>query len=145
MYVVEKSIWIDRSPDEVFDFHANHANRADWHGHVTRPEMITPLPLGIGTRFEIDANTAKRPTPMVIEITTFDPPRYYSYRSFAANAKTDSHHRFEAENGGTRFRVRIELYFKGIAKPFGWLILKFGLEKHFEQALIEINEVMENN
>ena len=91
MHIVEKSIWINRSPGEVFDFHANHANRAAWHEHVTRSEMMTHPPLGIGTRFEIETVTAKRRLPMVIEITAFDSPRYYSYRSYAANAVADSH------------------------------------------------------
>ena len=143
MHVVEKNIWINRSPRDVFDFHANHANRAGWHKHVTRSEIITPAPLGVGTRFKIDTITAKRPVPMEIEITAFDPPGYYSYRSYAENAITDSHQTFEAENRGTRFRVRIELNFKGVVKPVGGLILKLWLERHFVEALREIKEEME--
>ena len=34
MHVIEKSIWINRPLEEVFDFHADHANRATWHEHV---------------------------------------------------------------------------------------------------------------
>ena len=44
---------------------------------------------------------------------------------------------------GVKFHVRIVLNFRGIAKPFGWLILKLGLERHFEEALREIKEEME--
>lgn len=143
MRIVEKSIWINRPPDEVFDFHANHANRAAWHEHVSRSEMITPPPLGLGSRFEIDALTAGRPTPMEIEITAYDRPRAYSYRSTAASAITDSHQTFTAENGGTRFQVRIEPHFRGVARPFGWFILKFGLERHFETAVTELKEELE--
>jgi hypothetical protein len=35
------------------------------------------------------------------------------------------------------------LNFRGFAKPFGWFILKLGLEKHFEEALREIKQEME--
>jgi hypothetical protein len=143
MHIVDNSIWINRSPRDVFNFHANHANRSAWHEHVTRSEMITPAPLGIGTLFEVDTISAKRPLPMVIEITAFDPPRYYSYRSYAASAITDSHQTFELENGGTRFHIQIELNFKGIARPLGRLILKFGLERHFEEALRELKQELE--
>ena len=143
MHVVEKSTWINRSPKDVFDFHANHANRAIWHKHVTRSEMITSAPLGIGTRFKIDTITTNRTLPMEIEITAFDPPKYYSYRSYATNAITDSHQTFEAENEGTQFNVRIELNFRGIAKPLGWFILKFGLERHIEEAVREIKDELE--
>lgn len=143
MHVVEKSIWINRPPEEVFDFHADHANRITWHDHVSRSEMVTPPPAGLGSRFEIDATAAGRSTPMTIEITAFDRPHAYTYRSTAASAITDSHQSFTAENGGTRFQLRIELHFQGLARLFGWFILKFGLERHFETAVQELKEELE--
>ena len=143
MHVIERSIWINRSPEDVFDFHANHANRVIWHEHVNRSEMITPPPLGLGSRFQIDATSARQSTPMDIEIIAFDRPVAYSYRAIAGNAITDSHQTFTAENGGTRFRVKAELHFKGLARPFGWFILKLWLERHIETATIELKEELE--
>jgi hypothetical protein len=143
MHIFEDSIWINRSPGDVFDFHANHANRVTWHEHVTRSEMITPAPIAVGTRFEIAAETANRPTPMMLEITAYNPPGSYSYRSFAVNAITDSHQTFVAGNGGTRFQIRIELNFKGLHKPLGWLIFNFWLKKHFVEALRELKQELE--
>jgi uncharacterized protein YndB with AHSA1/START domain len=145
MHVVERSIWINRPPEDVFDFHADHANRATWHEHVSRSEMVTPPPVGLSSRFEIDAVTAGRPTPMTIEITAFDRPRAYTYRSTAASAITDSHQTFTAENGGTRFQVRAELHFRGLARLFGWFILKFGLERHLGTAVRELKEELEES
>jgi uncharacterized protein YndB with AHSA1/START domain len=143
MHVIERSIWINRPPEEVFDFHADHANRATWHDHVSRSEMVTPPAVGLGSRFEIDAVTAGRPTPMSIEIIAYDRPQTYTYRSKAAQAITDSHQTFAAENGGTRFQVRAELQFQGLARLFGWFILKFGLERHLETAVRELKEELE--
>ena len=145
MHLVEKNIWIDRPPEDVFAFHANHANRAAWHEHVTRSVMLTPEPLGLGSRFAVDTISAGRLVPMTIAIIAYEPYRYYAYRSTAAQAISDSHQTFTAENGGTRFHVRIELNFRGLAKPFGWFILKFGLERHFAAALNELKEEMEKN
>ncbi len=99
--------------------------------------------MGVGTRFVIDTITAKRPLPMEIEIIAFDPPGYYAYRSYATQAITESHQTFVAEDGGTRFQSRIELNFRGVAKPFGWLILKLGLERHFAAAVQELKAEME--
>ena len=140
---VEKNIWINRPPQDIFNFHADHANRVTWHDHVTRSEMITPLPVGLGSRFEIDNISAGRPVSMAIEITTFDRPRAYSYRSYTSSAVVDSHQTFTAEKGGTRFHVRIELRFKGLAWLFGRYILRFGLEEHFETTLKELKAEME--
>jgi len=143
MHVVEKSIWINRPPQDIFDFHADHANRLAWHDHVTRSEIITPPPVGLGSRFEIDTISAGRSVSMEIEIIAFDRPGAYSYRSTANSVITDSHQTFTAESSGTRFHVRIELHFKGLARPFGWFILKFGLERHFETAVRELKDEME--
>jgi hypothetical protein len=143
MRTINKNIWIDRSPQDVFVFHANHANRAGWHDHVIRSEMITPPPLGLGSKFAIDTITAKRPLPMILEIIAYDPYRSYRYRSIAANAITDSQQTFIPEKGGTRFQVHIEITFRVLARPFGWFILKLGLESHFEMALQELKEEME--
>ena len=143
MPIVERSIWINRPPQNVFDFHADHANRVTWHDHVTRSEMITPPPLGLGSCFEVDTISAGRSVPMTIEITAFDRPGAYSYRSTTTQAIADSQQRFTAENGGTLFQVRIELHFRGLARPFSWFILKFGLEKHFETAVRELKAEME--
>jgi len=143
MHIYKDSIWINRSPGDVFDFHVNHTNRVAWHEHVTRSEMMTPAPIAVGTRFEIDAETAIRPTPMVLEITALDPPKSYSYRSYAENAITDSHQTFVAENEGTRFQIRIELNFKGLYRPLGWLLFNLWLKRHFVEALRELKQEME--
>jgi uncharacterized membrane protein len=143
MHVVEKNIWINRPLQDIFDFHADHANRVVWHDHVTRSEMITPPPVGPGSRFEIDTISAGRSVSMAIEIIAFDRQGAYSYRSTASGAITDSHQTISAESSGTRFHVRIELHFKGLARLFGWFILKFGLEEHFETAVRELKDEME--
>lgn len=143
MYQVVKDIWIRCAAEEVFSFHANHANRSSWHDHVTRSVQITTGPIGVGTKFDVDTISARRHVPMTIEITAYDPPHAYSYRSITTQAITDSYQTFLPENNGTRFQVQIELTVRGWLRPFGWLILKLGLEKHFETALIELKEEME--
>jgi len=143
MYVIERSIWINRSPEAVFDFHADHSNRVAWHEHVSRSRMITPPPVGLGSRFEIDATSARQFTPMDIEIIAFNRPVAYSYRSIAGSAITDSHQAFSAENGGTRFRVKAEPHFRGLARLFAWFILKLWLERHIEAAVRELKEELE--
>ncbi len=56
---------------------------------------------------------------------------------------TDSHQTFTAENGGTRFQVRAELHPQGMARLFGWFIVKLILERHFETAVQELKEELE--
>ena len=91
MRVAEKSIWINRQPQDIFDF---HANRVTWHNHVIRSEMVTPSPVGLGSHFEIDNISAGRPASMAIEITVFGRLQAYSYRAYTSSANTDIHQTF---------------------------------------------------
>lgn len=144
-FITQKEIWINSPPQKVFELHADHANRVKWHDHVTHSTMITPPPLGVGSQFQLAVITVGRATPLTIEIIAYEPYRYYAYRSFTSIAKTDSHQTFLAENGGTRFQVRIELQVHGLARLFGWFIFRFSLLRHFDEALRELKTEMEKD
>lgn len=143
MYIVDKEIWINCAPEAAFDLHANHANRVQWHDHVISSIMTSPPPIQVGSLFDLEVIAAGRQVPMQIEITTLDPYHSYTYRSTTKTATSCSTQTFVAEQDGTRFSVQIELQFHGLARPFGWFILKFNLEKHFEEALVELKSKLE--
>ncbi len=143
VYNIEKEIWINCTPQAAFDLHANHANRVEWHDHVVSSAMTTPPPIGLGSLFDLEVIAVGRKVPMQIAITAYDPYNYYTYRSTTRSATTDSTQTLVAENGGTRFHLNIEISFHGLARPFGWFILKLGLEKHFITALHELKEYLE--
>lgn len=82
MHLVAKSIWIDCTPKDAFELHSNHANRLDWHDHVTRSEMATPSPLGVGSRFQVDVIAAKRSMSMEIEIIAYHTSWLYVFCAY---------------------------------------------------------------
>jgi hypothetical protein len=143
MYCVDKAIWINCVPKAAFDLHANHANRVEWHDHVVASIMTSPPPVRAGSLFDLEVIAAGRHVPMQIEITAFDPYHSYTYRSTTMTATSYSTQNLVVENGGTRFSVHIELQFHGLARPFGWFILKFNLERHFGEALAELKQKLE--
>ncbi len=59
----------------VFTYLSRFDRAADWDPGVSAGAMLTPEPVGIGSRFRLDATFFGRTLPLVYEITVFDAPR----------------------------------------------------------------------
>jgi Polyketide cyclase / dehydrase and lipid transport len=62
-------------PRFVFTYLSRFDRAADWDPGVSAGAMLTPEPVGIGSRFRLDATFLGRTLPLVYEITAFDAPR----------------------------------------------------------------------
>ena len=49
MYTFEKSIFINRPPQEIFDFITNPANDAQWRSSSLSAEWTSEGPVGLGS------------------------------------------------------------------------------------------------
>lgn len=58
----------------VFTYLSRFDRAADWDPGVSAGAMLTPEPVGIGSRFRLDATFLGRTLPLVYEITGFDAP-----------------------------------------------------------------------
>jgi uncharacterized protein YndB with AHSA1/START domain len=67
---VRASTRIDASPEKVFDTLADVRNDARWNSRVTRADLRSPEPIGLGSRFGI----VNGGTPYDVTITTHDRP-----------------------------------------------------------------------
>jgi len=64
---------IDRPRDEVFTFTADFANIEQWDPGVSRSDQIGDGPVGVGTRYDLLTVFGSSETPMVYEITEYEP------------------------------------------------------------------------
>jgi hypothetical protein len=67
MAKIEGEILIGRPAEEVFDFVADSRNEPSFNPAMTGVELLTPLPIGRGTRFR--GRMGKAATPMLVELT----------------------------------------------------------------------------
>ena len=76
MTVIENSVKIDRSPEEVFDYLVDLRNELEWNPDAQSMEKITEGQIGVGTKF---LAKWKQSELVEVECTRFDRPHVWSY------------------------------------------------------------------
>jgi len=71
MAVVENTIDIRSSPEDVFDYCTNLAREPEWNPKAKRVEKVSAGPIGLGTRYEAEF---LKGNPTTIEFVRFDRP-----------------------------------------------------------------------
>jgi ligand-binding SRPBCC domain-containing protein len=116
-YRIDEHVWVPRPLDEVFAFFSKPENL----GELTPPELsfdiLTPSPVPMAEGALIDYRISLGPLPMnwrtLIEI--YEPPhRFVDVQLRGPYALWRHEHTFEAVDGGTAIRDRIDY-----AMPFG--------------------------
>ena len=87
---IEGQITIARTVSEVFDFVADERNEPRYNPRLTRVELLTPEPIGAGTRYRAETTSGRRTVPMTIEVTDYERPRRLGSQN---PPRRDGHHR----------------------------------------------------
>ena len=146
MVQIEGEVVIEATPAEVFDFVADERNLYD--PHIRRAEKVSKGPIGEGTRFRTESRSAGRSVVMIVEITTYEPPRQLPSTTHLSSMDIHSSLAFEPVGGATRMRWSSQLEPRGALKlmtpilaPVGrrqaetiWRNLKRVLERHARPA-----------
>jgi len=92
-------------PDRMWAMASDFANAADRIKAITKVEMVTPGPVGVGTHFR-----EWRGRQMVdMEIAAWSPPRSYSLRGYAVGTEFVSEIRCVPDGPGTRLEMEIHV------------------------------------
>ena len=75
MAQIEGEIVIARPVEEVFDFVADERNEPRFNRHMSSAELLTPEPIGSGSRFHAELGMMRRTVDMTVEFTQFVRPR----------------------------------------------------------------------
>ena len=120
MPVVEESVVIARSPEEVFDYLARADNLPVWDSSIVQAEQVGADPVGVGTRWRGTSKILGRRFEWTTELTEFDRPRRSSSRSVEGKLQFTVTIRLEPADGGTRFTYRVDAA-SGLGGVFGRL------------------------
>jgi Polyketide cyclase / dehydrase and lipid transport len=126
MVRVEGDIIIERPVDEVFDFVADESNEPKYNPRMTRADMITTGPVGVGSRFNSVVTGVGGATEMTIEFTEFDRPRRITEKVHLSNMDIQGRLVFEKVPAGTRMRWTWDLQPYGATRLLGPLVRWMG-------------------
>jgi carbon monoxide dehydrogenase subunit G len=121
MFEFEKTILINRSPEEVFEFLTNPANEPKWRDSSISGEWTSDGPIGVGSTQHTVSKVLGREMETTSEVTVWDPPNEYGWKSVGGQMPFEATQKFESKEGGT------QLTFSGQAEVGGFFKLAEGL------------------
>lgn len=102
-YVIER--FAKAKPEDCFEVAADFANAADTVEDITKIEMLTDGPVGVGTRFMETRVVFKREATEEMRVEEFERPRRYVLGAESCGARYRSELSFEPQGEGTRMRM----------------------------------------
>ena len=88
--------------ETVFDVVADQTNEPAYNPAMVRSEMVTPGPVGDGSRFHAVARTAGREVPMTIELVDYGRPHHLGVLTSVDGTIIDGTLDFAPSPAGTR-------------------------------------------
>ena len=124
--LVQGDIVIDRPIDEVFDFVADERNEPGYNPQMTRAEMVTQEPIGVGSKFHSVMTGVGRGADMTIEFTEFDRPHRLGSATHISNMDINGTLVFEAQGQSTKMKWLWNIEPRGFIKLLGPIVRRMG-------------------
>jgi carbon monoxide dehydrogenase subunit G len=123
---IEGEIMINRPVEEVFDFVADERNEPRYNPRMLSSELLTPEPVGLGSRFRAEMRTRPRPVVMTVEFTGYDRPRRLASTPRLATMDIGGTLTFDPVPGGTRMRWSWDVAPRGLLKLLTPVVARIG-------------------
>lgn len=139
---VESNITINRPVEAVFQFVADYANAKQWSVGVIDAALTSAGGMRAGATFRWVAQVVGQKLETKGEITTYDPPRAYAWKSNGGPFPVSGSLTCEAVAGGTRVTQTVD------AEPGGFFKLAEGLlmkqvQGQWDESLKKLKQVLE--
>jgi len=111
----QRTIVIDRPPDQVFAFFTDPRNDVKWRRHVK--EIAANGPLGVGsTIHQVVPGPGGRGIPADIEVVAFEPSKRYAFRVTAGPVRPSGEFLFAPKDSGTEVCLSLNAELRGIKR-----------------------------
>lgn len=121
MQFVAGQVHIDAPIEAVFARASDFAHAADFISAITRVEMLTPGPPGVGTRFRETRTMFGREATETMEVVEFESPRRYVLGATSCGSRFRSEMALAPRDGGTDLTLTVEV------TPLTWFASVLGL------------------
>lgn len=116
MYKYESSIFINRPPQEVFDYVTNPANDVKWRGGTQSAAWTSDGPPGVGSTIKVVTSMLGRKIEAAAEVTAWDPPSLLTIKSVGGPVPFEGTTKLEAQGDGTLLTQMGEAEISGFFK-----------------------------
>ena len=134
--------WVARPQHEVFAYTADFSNIQHWDPGVVSSRKVTNGPVGVGTRYEVEVRFGSGTTPMIYEITIYEPDRRVVLVGSGEKLHATDEIRFASHDNMTVIDYTADLGFRKFFRFLGPL-LRPRLEKVGEDALNGLAKVLD--
>jgi hypothetical protein len=100
MRIVRHTIWIARSPEDVFEFFIDLSQGHLWRQYVTSMSLASDPPLRAGSLVLVTLDLLGKPYPFDLEVLAFERPTRWRHRTNESDFAGYIEYRFDADNGG---------------------------------------------
>lgn len=105
---IEVSRHIAAPIEKVFSVASDFAGAPQVVRAIDKVEMLTPGPVGVGTRFRETRTVFGKQASEEMEVTAFEPPRRYAVGCTGHGCRYHSEFLFEPKQGGTEVKMSFE-------------------------------------
>jgi carbon monoxide dehydrogenase subunit G len=142
MFKFSKSYYIERTPQEIFDYATNPAKNPEWRESAVSSEWETAGPVGVGSRMHSVDKLMGRKIESTVEISAWDPPKLFGQKSVGGPMPFEMTIRLESERNGTRIKAEGQAEIGGFFKIAEGLAGK-QLEKQLDSDFAGLKRVLE--
>ena len=142
------SVFINRPLQDVFDFLSEPANLSKWNSNFASAEWASSDAPGLGSTYKVLAKMSGGKNEGLFEITQWDPPQRYSYKSLSSLPfpieSIESAVTFAQKENGTQITFESQFGLVGILKFAEGMFSKLATKgdgDNFDTAkrLLEVN------
>lgn len=143
MYKFEKSVFINRPIEEVFNYVTNLANDPQWQGTIESVERTSEGPIGAGNTWRYKGKALGRKVETEIEMTSYDPANHQaSVKAISGPVPFENTYKFESNGNGTQLSLSGQAEIAGFFKLAEGLVAK-QLEKQLDTDLNALKLLLE--
>ena len=116
MFEFENTLFINRPPQEVFDFVIDPGNDPEWRSSAVSGEWTSEGPIGVGSAFRTVDKFLGRKIESTSEVTIWDPPNQFGSKSVGGSMPFEGTIRIESKENGTQLTLRGQAELGGFFK-----------------------------
>ena len=147
MQTARASIYVDATPEEVFDFVSDPWRIPEYVSLVLEILDVSEGQLGVGTKITEKAKPGPVPVTTHWEIIEYDRPHRHVWRGHQVDMEMTLTKQIRAEGSGARYEQWMEYRYLPRFRPLGWLLEKLvvnrTVQKSFDQVVTGIKTKVE--